>query len=169
MERCVILNGDYTYLNIVDWRKALCLLYKGKTEVLKYSETIIRNCEGVITRLPIVMRLIKIFRLIYRNKVPFTKKNIFVRDGYKCMYCGTSGSVKLTIDHIIPLSRNGKTNFENCVSACRPCNNKKGRRTPSEAKMYLLRQPHAPTISEFIALRMNKLGITEMLKELGVF
>jgi len=169
MERCIILNGDYTFLNVVDWKRAICLIVKGKVEVLKYSERVLKNCDGsVIMNIPLVMRLIKLIRTIYRSKVPFSKKNVFVRDGMTCVYCGIK-STRLTIDHVYPLAMGGKTNFENCVAACKPCNNKKGRRTPSQAKMFLKRQPYAPTISEFLRLKMKQLKLHELLKELGVY
>ena len=168
MERCVILNGDYSFLNVVDWKRAICLMIKQKAEVLKFSNTPIRNGEGdIITHVPLVMRLIKIIRMIYKNRVPFTKKNIFIRDKYKCAYCGNGK--ELTVDHIIPTSRGGKNNFENCITACKPCNNKKDRRTPSEAKMYLSHQPYAPTISEFIRLKMKQLKVDKFLEEIGVY
>ena len=168
METCVILNGDYTFLNVVNWKRAICLMVKKKVEVLKFSDTVVRNGEGeIITHVPLVMRLMKIIRMIYKNKVPFSKKNIFVRDKYKCAYCG--GGHELTIDHIMPGSRGGKSNFDNCVTACKPCNNRKGRRTPSESKMFLSHQPYAPTISEFIRLKMKQLGIDKFLEDIGVY
>jgi 5-methylcytosine-specific restriction endonuclease McrA len=143
-------------------------MIKKKAEVLKYSEKVIRNGEGeVVTRVPLVMKLIKIIRMIYRHRVPFSKKNIFIRDKYRCAYCNSNQD--LTIDHIMPASRGGKNTFENCITACRPCNNKKGRRTPSEAKMYLSHQPYAPTISEFIRLKMMQLGIDKFLEDIGVY
>ncbi len=167
MERCVVLNGDYTFLNTVGWQRAICLTIKGKTEVLKYADKVIRCVDGSEFRLPLVMKLIKVIRMIYRNKVPFTKKNVFVRDGFTCQYCGSKN--QLTMDHVIPASRGGKNNFENCVAACRPCNNRKNNRTPSEAKMYLKSIPHAPTISEFFRIKMKSLGMHKYLKELGVY
>jgi len=169
MDRCIILNGDYTYLNMVDWQQALRLLFKEGIEVLKYSNRTVTSAGGQIFNVPLVMKLIKVIRMIYRNKVPFKKSNLFVRDGFKCMYCGASDKVKLGIDHIIPRSRGGKTNFENCVVACEPCNNRKGNRTPIEAYMYLKRQPYTPTISEFLRMKMKHLKIDEVLKDLGVF
>lgn len=169
MERCIVLNGDYTFLNIVNWKRAICLIVKGKVEVLKYSKRVLKNCDGsVIMRIPLVIRLIKLIRTIYRNKVPFSKKNVFIRDGMECVYCGTKTS-RLTIDHVIPASRGGKTDFDNCVAACRPCNNRKGRRTPSEAKMFLVRRPYTPTISEFLRLKMKQLKLDDLLVELGVY
>jgi 5-methylcytosine-specific restriction endonuclease McrA len=169
MDRCIILNGDYTYLNVVGWQQAIRLLFKEGIEVLKYSDRIVRSAGGEIFRVPLVMRLIKVIRMIYRNRVPYKRSNVFVRDGFQCMYCGARGRVKLNIDHVIPLSRGGKTNFENCVSACEKCNNKKGDKTPKEANMYLRRQPYVPTISEFLRLKMKYLKLDKVLKDLGVY
>ena len=90
-----------------------------------------------------------------------------VRDGFACVYCGDTE--KLTIDHVLPVSRGGKSTFENCVCACGDCNSRKSDKTPSEAKMFLKKQPYAPTISEFIRLRMEKFGIIDLLKELGIY
>jgi 5-methylcytosine-specific restriction endonuclease McrA len=90
-----------------------------------------------------------------------------VRDRYICSYCGSNKN--LTIDHIIPISRGGKSTFENCITACKSCNNKKGDRTPSEANMYLTKKAYSPTISEFLKLKMKQLGADAYLKEIGVY
>ena len=166
MERCIILNGDYSFLNMVSWKRAVRLLMKGKTEVLKYSERSINLVDGAKMKLPAVMRLIKIIRMIYRNRVPFSKKNVMIRDDFSCAYCGTNR--ELTIDHIVPVYKKGKTNWENCITACRTCNNKKGKRTPREAKMFPHKKAYCPTIMEFFRIKMKNLGVDKMLKELGV-
>lgn len=169
MERVILLNGDYSYLNTISWKKAMCLITKGKVEVIKASKKIIRSVENAweIT-IPIVLRLIKFIRTIYKTRVPFSKRNILYRDEFTCQYCGQKRP-KLTVDHIIPKSRGGRSSFENCVASCKPCNNKKENRTPSEAKMPLLRKPVQPTIMEFLHLRMKTLKIDILLKELGVY
>lgn len=164
----VILNGDYTYLNTVTWQKAMKLLVKGKATVLKYAESSVLTAEHAIMKIPAVMKLIKIIRTIYRTKVPFSKKNIIIRDDLICQYCGAHKN-KLTIDHVIPVSKGGKSSFENCVAACQDCNNKKGNKLPSEARMYLKKQPTSPTISEFTRLKAIKSGIFDLLKDLGVY
>lgn len=168
MTQCVLLNADYTFLNIVNWKRAMCLIAKGKVQVLKNSKRIIKTAEGVVIKVPVVMKLIKLIRKLYLNRVPFSKKNVLIRDGFKCAYCGNN-SRKLTIDHIIPKSRGGKTSFENCVSSCKLCNNKKGGRTPTEAHMYLKVKAFQPTIAEFLRLKVKKLGINEVLKDLGIY
>ena len=168
MDQCVLLNADYTFLNLVDWKRAMCLIAKEKVQVLRQSEHVIRTAEGLAVKVPLVMKLIKLIRKLYLNRVPFSKKNVLVRDGFKCAYCGDD-SRRLTIDHIIPKSKRGKTSFENCVASCKPCNNKKGGRTPSEAGMYLRVKVYQPTISEFLRLKVKKLGINNVLKDLGIY
>jgi len=168
MNQCVLLNADYSFLNVVNWKRAMCLIAKGKVQVLRHSERLIRTAEGLAVRVPIVMKLVKLIRTLYINRVPFSKKNILIRDGFKCAYCGSEKG-KLTIDHIIPKSRGGKTDFENCVSSCKSCNNKKGNKIPSEANMYLKAKTYQPTIAEFLRLKVKKLGINAVLKDLGVY
>jgi len=165
--RVTILNGDYSYLNTVSWQKAIKLMIKGKVTVLKYTEMVVNTAEKMVMKIPAVMRLIKIIRTIYRTKVPFSKKNVMVRDGFTCQYCGALK--ELTIDHVTPVSRGGKSKFENCVTACKGCNNKKSDKLPSEIRMYLKKQPTAPTIAEFTRTKAIKAGIYDLLKDLGVY
>lgn len=167
MNRCIVLNGDFTFLNTITWKRAVCLLIKGKAEALKYSDKSIKCSDGSEMKIPLVMRLIKVIRMIYKNRVPYTKKNIMIRDNHTCAYCGSQE--QLTIDHIIPIYQGGKSTFENCVTACFPCNNLKNNRTPSQAKMYLQKKPYAPTISEFFIMKMKTLGLEAFLKELGLY
>lgn len=163
MYKCILLNGDYTYLNTINWKKALKLIIKHKAEVLKYSSKVIKTAEKVIIKIPAVLKLLKIIRIIYKTHVPFSKKNVMIRDNYTCQYCGSKK--ELTIDHVIPISRGGRSNFENCVTACRKCNTKKGGRLPSEANMYLKKKPITPTIAEFTRAKAFKSGIYKLLKE----
>ncbi len=165
MERCVLLNSDYTFLNVVSWKKAFALMTKGKVEVLKYSEMVIRSAAGAVLKIPAVMKLVKLVRTIYKARVPFSKKNVMVRDGFKCVYCGVTG-VRFTIDHVKPKSKGGKSSFENCVCACKSCNNKKGRKTCKEARMYPKARLEQPTISEFLLLKVKTLGVDKILKDL---
>ena len=168
MDQCVLLNADYTFLNVVNWKRAMCLIAKGKVQVLRHSQRLIRTAEGLAVKVPSVMRLIKLIRTLYINRVPFSKKNVLIRDGFRCAYCGDEKR-KLTIDHIIPKSRGGKTDFENCVASCKSCNNKKGSKIPSEANMFLKVKAYQPTIAEFLRLKVKKLGINTVLKDLGVY
>lgn len=167
MPTCVLLNADYSFMNVVDWRRALRLVVKNKVTVLRYSERWVRGGEGAVMRVPSVLKLIKLIRAVYRSRVPFSKRNILVRDQFTCSYCNRREG-KMTIDHVIPLSRGGPSSFENCVACCRSCNTKKGDRTPREAHMFLRRSPKQPTISEFLQLRLKWLGINDLWEHLGL-
>jgi len=169
MSRVIVLNGDYTYLNIVPIRKAIKYIINKKVEVVKASKAILRNAERTIEiNEPLVVRLIRFVRVIYRSKVPFSRKNIMVRDKHVCQYCGIKAP-KLTLDHVIPISKGGKSNWENCVAACLSCNNKKDNKTPSQVKMTLKRLPSQPTIMEFLLIKMKYLGIENILKDLDIY
>ncbi|MCK5614677.1 HNH endonuclease [Candidatus Pacearchaeota archaeon] len=166
MERVILLNNDYSYLNTISWKKAICLMFKGKVEVVKATNTVITNAERTCEiMVPKIIRLFRLVRSIYKAKVPFSKRNILFRDQFTCQYCGVKKK-KLTIDHVMPTSRGGKSTFENCVASCETCNHGKSDRLPREAKMFLRRQPHQPTIMEFIRIEMKILGIDKMLEEL---
>lgn len=161
----ILLNADYSYLGILKPKKAIRLIYKGKVEVLKATKRVWRNAERTIEILvPKIMRLIKMIRTLYKQRVPYSKRNVYIRDNFTCVYCdGQPG--KLTIDHVVPKSRGGKSTFENTVAACKHCNLTKEDRTPTEARMYMKKQPYAPTISEFLQMRMKRLGIGDVLNE----
>lgn len=160
----VLLNADYSFLNVVSWKKAMILLAKGKVECIKYSKKVIKDAYGRIIKVPAVMRLIKLIRTLYRTKVPYSKKNVMVRDGFKCAYCGKEGK-RLTIDHIIPKVKGGKSTFENTVTSCKPCNNKKGHKTCREVNMFPRVKAYQPTISQFLTLKMQRLGIDKVIED----
>ena len=160
----ILLNADYSFLDTVSWRKAMKLIIKEKVEVVK--ETARKIADFYI---PKVIKLIKFVRIVYKREVPFSKRNVFTRDNYTCQYCGKQykrGSKAPTLDHIIPKSHGGKNTWENCVTSCKECNTLKRDRTPSEAKMYLLKRPNKPTINEFMQLKLKSHGIQKVLDDL---
>jgi len=167
MEKIILLNSDYSYLNVINWKRAIKLIVREKVEVIKYSNKIIHSVKKSIKILvPKIIKLVKMIRTIYRTKVPFSKRNVLIRDNYTCQYCNFHSIDNMTIDHVIPIYRGGKSNFSNCVAACKKCNTKKGSHLLSEIKMYLNRQPFNPTIMEFIKIKMKNLGIDKFLDDL---
>lgn len=161
---CVVLNADYTFLNVISTKRAMILLAKGKTEVLKYSKKVFNTISGVI-KIPAVLRLVKLIRTIYKARVPFSKKNVMVRDKFVCTYCGATDR-RLTIDHILPKSKGGKSTFENCVASCKQCNSKKGDLTCRESKMFPKTAAVQPTIMQFLNMKMESLGVDNILRDL---
>lgn len=137
----LILNQDYQPLSVCNVKRSLMLLFLEKAEMLHDRPD--RKIHTISSQFeyPSVIRLRKYARIPFKSIV-LTRKNIMKRDGNKCQYCGSGR--ELTIDHVLPRSRNGKDTWENLVTACTACNNKKGNRTPSEAGMPLKREPFRP-------------------------
>lgn len=161
----LILNHDFQPLHTVPWQRAMCLVFKEKVEVLKYSTKTIKT-PNTEYNVPIIIRLIKAIRRIYKNSVPVTRKNILTRDNHTCQYCGHKISGDLvTIDHVIPKSKGGKNIWDNLVTCCISCNTKKDNKLPSEAKMVLIKQPKKPTISEFLKLKLKNDGLYQVFNE----
>jgi len=92
-----------------------------------------------------------------------TSSILFARDRNMCAYCGdVLNNNVLTADHIVPKSRGGAKSWTNVVSACKPCNNRKGNRTPEEAKMPLLYVPYQPSIFEKMILKNRRILADQM-------
>jgi len=160
----VVLNADYTFLSQTTWQNAICLLYEGKAETVEETKRIVRNQDRTVEIIvPLMIRVVKYIRKRFKSSVPYSKKNVFMRDGQVCQFCGThiTNIDKCTIDHVLPKSKGGKSKWENCVTACKPCNHRKADRTCSEAKMYLKRKPVQPTIGEYIQFWTKKLKVNE--------
>jgi 5-methylcytosine-specific restriction endonuclease McrA len=143
MRRPVLqLNRSFEPLRIIYARHALTLITKGKAVVVVPTRT--RIYPGVY--LPSVIRLVDFARVPYRVQQA-SRKNIFLRDGYRCMYCGqTKQGAELELEHVIPKSRGGPKSWDNLVAACRKCNARKNDRTPEEAGMKLIHRPLPATI-----------------------
>ena len=91
------------------------------------------------------------------ERVPFSRRNIYKRDRFQCQYCGTRTPIgELTIDHVLPRARGGRSTWENCVLACLRCNRRKGHRLPSEAGLQLRRPPREPHWSPCISIPLAK-------------
>jgi len=98
-------------------------------------------------KLPSVVRLLYFVKLKKRPVVQFTRANIYARDNFTCQYCERPfESEDLTFDHVIPMAQGGRRGWDNIVTACEPCNKRKGARTPEEAGMTLRRKPSRPSV-----------------------
>ena len=136
----LVLNASYEPINVCAARRALVLVLKGVASAEEESMQHIHSARAAV-RLPSVIRLLEYRRIPHQTRA-LSRKNILMRDRYTCQYCHrTLPSSELTLDHVVPRSRAGESNWENLVACCNPCNNKKGNRTPEEAGMKLARQP----------------------------
>lgn len=147
MLQTLLLNATYECMSFIPERKLFKLLAKDKIEVLESWDEKIVFGRGVKIQYPAVVRLRHIVRWIPR-KVRFNRTGVFKRDQDTCQYCMKSlPRNKLTLDHVIPKTRGGGDDWRNCVAACFDCNNKKGSKTPEEAKMPLIKRPIVPQLT----------------------
>ncbi|MFH1754331.1 MAG: HNH endonuclease [Candidatus Latescibacterota bacterium] len=143
-EQVLLLNASFEPLNIINWQRAVKLLFLGKVEVVEESDFEVRAVT-ISMRVPSIVRLIRFIGLNQRE-VKFSRDNIYARDRFKCQYCGKRFTPQtLTYDHILPRSRGGKTEWSNIVTCCTVCNRRKGGRTPEEAGLRLIKKPSKPS------------------------
>jgi len=155
----LILNADYRPLSYLplslwSWQEAVKAVFSGKVHVVDvYPDTTVRAASLEIP-LPSVIALTEYAQ--QGNPVPaFTRRNVFLRDGYRCQYCGELfHTADLSLDHVVPRSQGGRLNWENAVTCCKACNGRKGSTPLSELHrigMRLLTAPRAPTQMELAA------------------
>lgn len=146
---CLALNASYEPLTLVPVRRAVRLVLDRKAEVLEVDSDRQYRSECEAVPCPLVIRLVRFVHVPRRFRRQVTNTFLFARDDYRCMYCGRHrselrGRQFLTRDHILPTSRGGENAWQNVVTACSPCNNRKGNRLPGEAGMHLLTDPGEP-------------------------
>ena len=145
-----MLNASYEPLNVCSVRRAHVLVFKGKAEVVEELEQPLRSATDTFAW-PHVIRLITYVRVPRAVQRKISRRALFARDGWRCVYCG-DGSARLTLDHVVPRSRGGDSVWENVVTSCAPCNLRKGDRLLEETQMRLISPPSPPTPVLFIKL-----------------
>jgi 5-methylcytosine-specific restriction endonuclease McrA len=150
LEHVLVLNASYEPLNVTTVRRAHVLVYKGKAEVIEELERPLRSAVATFSW-PHVIRLVTYVRVPHAVQRKISRRALFARDGWRCVYCGTTNG-RLTLDHVVPRSRGGASVWENVVTSCAPCNLRKGDRLLEETAMTLLRQPRPPAPVLFIQL-----------------
>lgn len=146
LNRALLLNAGYEPLRVVSWQRAFRLIFQGKVEILEeYEDTLIRTVTSYYN-IPAVLKLKTWVRLRrWAPVIRFSRSNLYARDEWKCQYCYIRFSEReLTLDHVIPVARGGKKTWENIVTACLRCNQKKGHRSLDSAAMRLLKLPKPP-------------------------
>ena len=141
MARALLLNASFEPLCVVSARRAVVLVLKEKAEIVHRNGAEFRS-ERQSVPVPTVIRLVHFVRVPFRAAAPLSRRAVFARDGHRCQYCGSHAE---NLDHIVPRSRGGRNTWKNTVAACGPCNQRKGDRTPAEARMPLRITPQAPS------------------------
>jgi 5-methylcytosine-specific restriction endonuclease McrA len=156
----LVLNRVFQAIQITSVKRAFVLLYKGQVRAVdaeyrtydfeNWSDIPIQPDDHFVTTpsrrilIPHVVQLLSFDRMP-RQEVKFSRGNIYLRDQNRCQYCGRRfPSSELSLDHVVPVSRGGKSHWENVVCACLPCNVKKGNKLLTECHMQLIRLPHRP-------------------------
>src|SRR5207249_4416187 len=122
--KVLILNQNYEPMSVCNVKKAIVLLYLGKAELIEaHNGRLVRSVSAAMP-FPSIVRLSVYIHIPYK-KIILSRKNILRRDSHRCQYCG-SGDRSLTVDHVIPKSKLGEDTWENLVTACVECNNRKG-------------------------------------------
>jgi 5-methylcytosine-specific restriction endonuclease McrA len=149
--RVLVLNASFEPINVCTVRRAAVLVLKEKAILLERAERPLRSERLQLDR-PTVIRLVtyvSIPRDAHGRKI--TRKAVLARDAWTCQYCG-SRKPGLTVDHVIPRSRGGKSVWENIVASCASCNRRKGNRLPREISMHPRTKPRAPGPTVFIRI-----------------
>ncbi|MDB2437812.1 HNH endonuclease [Hellea sp.] len=148
---CLILNADYqplSYfpLSLWSWQDAVKAVFLDRVNVVdRYAQTV--RSANFEMEIPSVVALKD---YVAQNRSPaFTRFNLFLRDGFECVYCHSPD--ELTFDHLIPRRLGGKTTWKNIVAACSKCNLRKGGRMPKEAGMVPQIKPFQPTMHQLQA------------------
>ncbi|MDC0748809.1 HNH endonuclease [Polyangium mundeleinium] len=166
------LNRHFHPVQVTTARRAFLLLFGGAAHAIDEAGEVhdfsswrglpVRDSDdglsivGGSLRVPRVLHLRR-YERVRRPTVRLSRRNVMLRDAHQCQYCLKRPPVRdLNIDHVVPRSRGGVDSWENLVTACRPCNLRKGRRTPEEASMRLLRTPTAPRWSASMLLLLGR-------------
>lgn len=169
----LVLNRSWMPVHVTTVRRALCMVFREAARIVApdtlatyaFDEWIELETPPtpMFVRSPSIQVAVpEVIVLVHYDRVPcheapFTRRNLFLRDEFTCQYCGKRGAVeRLSVDHILPRSRGGKTTWENCVLACVVCNARKGDRTIKEAGLRLLRPPVRPRWTPYLTLRPNQ-------------
>ena len=150
LEKCpaLVLNADfrplsYYPLSIWCWQDAVKAAYMERVDIVAQYDKFVHSPTTKI-KIPSVVVLKDYVKP--QKSVAFTRFNLFLRDEFRCQYCGNRGD--LTFDHVVPRASGGTTRWDNVVAACSPCNLRKGSKSLGRAGLHLRRKPRQPTAPE---------------------
>lgn len=157
MADTLVLNADglpvsVLPLSVIPWQESIKYMCLDKADVLLWHENWIVRSAHWETQVPSVIMLREYMKA--KSAVRFSRANVYLRDNGQCQYCGTHIERKdATLDHVMPVSKGGKTTWDNCVTACGPCNAEKADKT----KGYKPRvKPHKPDYYDLVNKRKKQ-------------
>jgi 5-methylcytosine-specific restriction endonuclease McrA len=141
----LVLNSDGLPLSVIpvstiNWREAFTNVYLNKVDVLHtYDDWRVRSAhdEWEVPAVVIMRDWVKIGRT-----AKYSRANIYLRDRHTCQYCGEKfHKDDLTLDHYVPKTVGGKSEWKNIVTACKPCNHAKGDKRTGWTPRNMPRKP----------------------------
>ncbi|MFN3966146.1 MAG: HNH endonuclease [Endomicrobiia bacterium] len=167
----LVLNRNFFAIQITSWQRALLLVYLDRASIVdeeyrtysfsdwcELSQIIKENPAGFVHTPKFKIAIPEVIALKFYDKIPlrdvkFTRRNIYEHYGHRCCYCGKKFPInELNLDHVVPRSRGGKTEWTNVVTSCIKCNLKKGNSLPEEVGMSLVIKPSKPTNNPCLGL-----------------
>ncbi|MDF3293600.1 HNH endonuclease [Streptomyces silvisoli] len=165
MRETLVLNASFEPLSTVSLRRAVVLVMQGKAVVEQAHPGLRIRAAEVDVPVPRVIRLCRYVRVPFRQRAPWSRRGVLVRDRHRCAYCGRRAT---TVDHVVPRSHGGRDTWLNTVAACAADNHRKADRTPEQAGMRLLAQPFEPTPADALLLALGLRGDTDLPDWLAV-
>ena len=152
---CLALNASFEPLTILPVERALRLVIDAKAEVLEVDARRFFRSQWQEIPCPVVIRLARFVHVPHRFRRQVTNTFLFARDGYRCQYCARHRADLrdrefLTRDHVVPLSSGGGNGWDNVVTACSTCNNRKAHHLPEQCGMFPKRPPLEPNHVELV-------------------
>lgn len=152
MRETLVLNASFEPLSTVALRRAVVLVMQEKAVVEQSHPGLKVRAAQLELPVPQVIRLRRFVKVPFRQRAPWSRRGVLVRDRHRCAYCGRRAT---TVDHIVPKSRGGGDSWLNTVAACAMDNHRKADRTPVQAGMRLLSPPFEPTPADALLLALN--------------
>lgn len=152
MRETLVLNASFEPLATVSLRRAVVLVLQDKAVVERAHPGLQVRASAVEIPVPQVIRLCRYVRVPFRQRAPWSRRGVLVRDRHRCAYCGQRAT---TVDHVVPRSHGGQDTWLNTVAACAADNHRKADRTPEQAGMRLLSRPFEPTPANALVLALG--------------
>ena len=160
MEKISVLKLDSSLkpIEIISWKEAFLLTWRNKAYAVEYSDKWVHSATKTFQ----IPSVIVLFRYIDEKFfiLPCTRKNVLTRDENRCQYCTKHfREADLTIDHVLPRSKGGQSQWTNVVAACRPCNQQKDNYLIEKSPLSLIRAPKRPSYRSIIKKRIGNANL----------
>ena len=149
------LDSSFKPIEVISWEEAIVLTWLKKAWAVEYSDKWVHSAKKAFQ----IPSVIVLFRYIDEKffTLPCTRKNILLRDENRCQYCANHfREIDLTIDHVLPRSKGGRSVWDNVVAACKPCNQRKRDFLVENSPVSLIREPKKPSYRSIIKKRIGK-------------